>query len=70
MNSPAIFEDVRDLIKHLKMPPLIATSAQCRQTDAKSGQNHLAVANSVFDDASQSAVVILYVMLGVSSAHA
>lgn len=70
MNSPAISEDVRDLIKHLKTPQLIAASARCRQTDAKSGQNHLAVANSVFDDASRSAVVILYVMLGVFSAHA
>lgn len=33
------------------------------QTDAKSGQNHLAVPNSVFDDASQSAVLLLILCL-------
>lgn len=36
---------------------------QCRKTDAKSGQNHLGVPNSVFDDASQSAVLLLILCL-------
>lgn len=38
-------------------------SVHRHQTDAKSGQNHLAVPNSVFDDASQSAVLLLILCL-------
>lgn len=38
---------------------------QCRQTDAKLGQNHLAGPNSVLDDASQSAVLLILCLVSV-----
>lgn len=63
MASLVDFQVLKGLMKHLEKKRRHMASEHRHQTDAKSGQNHLAVPNSVFDDASQSAVLLLILCL-------